>query len=186
MFVLHNFSSHTLTFKLSELPELTRKEFAHDIETLEGSNIRIKSIQVKKKFYQIVRNYQVIPLLEGVLPAIAILLHGATFGLLYLIDAEYARSVSSYHAVITYGILIAGSSLILGFYLFSVVLENFRRISAALVAAVLSAGLPFLIDFVLGGQIDISGDQQAIFAGSGGLTVALVTTITSNIKESME
>ena len=115
-----------------------------------------------------------------------LLLLGTGFGVIFIIDAEYARALSRYHAIIAYGVLIIGGGLVSGFYVFSVVLQNFRRIGAALIVALLSAGLPFLIDYLLGGELNIPGAREAIFAGSGGLTVALVTAITSHVKESME
>jgi len=188
MFVLHNLSIVPLTFKGLKLPELTQKEFADDIKAIEGTEIRPKNVRVKPKFYGIVRNYQLRIFFGSVLSDIILLLLllGIVFGLMLLIDREYARSLSSYHAVIAYGVLIAGSGIVLSFYVFAVVLQNFRKISAALIAALLSAGLPFLIDYLLSGQIDIAGARVAIFAGSGGLSVALVTAITSHVKESIE
>jgi hypothetical protein len=188
MFVLHNLSVVPLTFKGLKLPKLTQKEFAEDIKALEGIEIRPKKVQVKPKFYGILRNYQLRTFFGSVLSDIIILLLllGTVFAVMHLIDREYARSLSSYHAIIAYGVLIAGSGIVLSFYVFAVVLQNFRKISAALIVALLSAGLPFLIDYLLSGQIDIASARVAIFAGSGGLSGALVTAITSHVKESIE
>lgn len=185
-FVLHNLSAAQLTFL--GLPASTHKEFADDIQKLEGNEIRPKNIRVKKGFYGIVRNYQLRLLLGSLLvdSSILLLLLAAIHGVILLVDPQYARSIGSYHAVIAYGILVAAAGLASSFYVFSVLLQNFRKVSAALIAAVLSAGLPFLLDYLLGGQFDTSGLRAAIFAGSGGLTAALVTVITSNVKSSME
>lgn len=188
LFVLHNLSAFPLTFAGLPMPQTTRAEFAQDISELEGTELHPKHIQVKAQFYQIIRNYQTRLLCGSMLSdtSILLLLIGLIYGTITLIDAEHARAVSHYHAVLAYGVVIAATGIVASFYVFSVILQHFRKIGAALIVALLSAGLPFLIDYLLGGELNISGAREAIFAGSGGLTVALVTAITSNVKESME
>jgi hypothetical protein len=185
-FVLHNLSAVPLTFV--GLPAPTRKEFADDIHKLDGNEIRPKNIRVKRRFYGIVRNHQLRLLVCSLLvdTGILLLLLAAIHGVILLVDPQYARSIGSYHAVMAYGILVAAAGLVSSFYVFSVLLQNLRKVSAALIAAVLSAGLPFLLDYLLGGKFDMAGLRTAIIAGSGGLTAALVTVITSNVKSSME
>ncbi len=188
LFVLHNLTAFPMTFAGLPMPETTRQEFAKDIAELEGTELRPKHIQVQGKFYQIIRNYQTRLLCGSMMSdtSILLLLIGLIYGAITLIDADHARAVSHYHAVLAYGVIIAAAGIVASFYVFSVILQHFRKIGAALLVALLSAGLPFLIDYLLGGDLNISGVREAIFAGSGGLTVALVTAVTSNVKESME
>ncbi len=188
MYVLNNLSAIPVTFQGLILPQSVRDRFQNDIDQLEGAEIRPKKVKINPKFYQAIRNYQMRLLSGAVLSDILLLLllFGAICGIIYLIDAEYARTLKDYNLTIVYGVLIAGIGVVLSFYLFAVVLQNFRKLGAALIVAVLSAGLPFVIDYLLGGQLDMSSVKAAIFAGSGGLTAALVTAVTGQVKESME
>lgn len=126
-------------------------------------------------------------MLGGSFSGIALLLFllGASYGIIYLVNADYALTVASYHTTMAYGVLFVGFGFSLSFYLFSIIIENARQIVAALALAVLSAGLPFIIDYLLGGELNISGVREAIFAGSGGLTVALITAVTSHVKKTL-
>jgi len=188
MFVMHNLTAVPLSFKDIYIPKSVNKEFDEEMKNLEGQEIRPKNIKVKPKFFTILRNYQFRLLFGNILSDIFILLLllAAIVGVMYLIDAEYARMAGSHIKLLIYGILIAGGGLALSFYFFSIVLKNLRKVFAAVIAALLAAGLPFLIDYLLGGKLDISGLREAIFAGSGGLLVAIVTAVTSHVKESME
>lgn len=188
LFVLHNLSAFPLTFSGLPIQQGTRQEFSDDLAALEGKEIHPKRIQVKNKFYQIIRNYQTRLLCGGMISdtCILLLLIGVFYGAITLLDPVHARATAHHHAVLAYGVLIAAAGIVTSFYVFSVILQHFRKIAAAAIVALLSAGLPFLIDYLLGGELNISGAREAIFAGSGGLTVALITAVTSNVKESME
>ena len=188
MLVLHNLSTFPLTFKGLEIPEATRDEFANEIEALEGAEIRPKNIKIKKGFYRVVRNYQLRLLSGAVISDISalLLLLGGSFGVMFIIDAEYTKTLIHYHEVLAYGIVIAAIGLVAGFYIFSIALQNLKNIVASVFVALLAAGLPFLIKYLLAGEVNITGLREAIFTGSGGLIVALVTSITSHVKESME
>lgn len=188
LYVLHNLTVFPLTFSGTSIPSTTREEFSKDIDELEGMEIRPKHLQVKEEFYHIIRSYQTRLLCSSIISdtSILLLIIGLIYGLIVLVNADYAHMVSHYHAVLAYGVIIAAIGIVFTFYIFSVILQHFRKITAALIVALLSSGLPFLIDYLLGGEINIIGVREAIFAGSGGLTVALITAITSNVKKSIE
>lgn len=186
IFVLRTLSVSPISFSGLSIPKRTRKEFSADIETLEGTQIRTIT-KAKPKFYEILRDYQFRVLVANLtIDMVALLLLlGAVFGVIILIDGDYVNSVRRYHALIAYGILLGGIGFAGSFYIFAVVLQNFRAIIAALITAVLSVGLSSLIVYLLSGQLDISGLRNAVFAGSGALTVALVTAVTSHVKKSL-
>jgi hypothetical protein len=188
IFVLHNLSVMPLTFEGTGLPEPAATEFRNDIETLEGTEVRPKKVEVKPKFYTIMRDYQFRLLLSnfsGDIIALLLVL-GASLGVIFLIDKDFAATVIEWYTVMAYGVLLAPIGLAISFYTFTVLLQNFRKFIAAIIAAVLTAGLPFLFDYLLGGKVDMVGVREAIFAGSGALSVGLVTAITSRVKESLE
>lgn len=171
LFVMHHLSIVPLSLKGIPLPNSTKNELSEEIKSIEGTEIRPNKIHIKPRFYEILRNYQFSVLLCNFVPPVIIwpLLIGAMYAIIHLIDGDFAESVRSYHIELAGGILIAGIGLPLSFYIFAVVIQNFRTIAAALIAAVLSASLPFLIDYVLGGGGNISGVREALFAGGGGL-----------------
>ncbi len=188
MVVLHNLSAFPMDFDSVEMLESTRNRFAGDIQKLTGKEIRPKKISVKPRFYEIFRNYQLTTLIFGAIGDVLGIFIVVFFGylLIYALDADHAKALSHYYVTVASGVTAAAAFLTLGFYFFSVALQNLRKIAAAVIVSLLTALLPFLIDYIFAGELDISGAREAIIAGTSGLTVALITTVTSHIKETME
>jgi hypothetical protein len=188
IFVLHQLSVIPLSFKTLGLEEPVATEFRNDIQTIEGKEVRPKKVEVKPKFHSIIRNFQLRLMLIGISSDIIGLLFilGASLGVTFLIDKYFVATVTEWYTIMVHGLLLTSIGLVASFYTFTVLLQNFRKVIATIIAAVLTAGLPFLFDYLMGGKVDMVGVREAIFAASGALSVGLFTAITSRVKESLE
>ena len=79
------------------------------------------------------------------------------------------------------GILLLPVGFIVGYYMTFFILQHIRSILAPIVAGLLGAGLPFALDYLLTGRIELDEAKNAIFAATIGLSALLSTALSTSI-----
>jgi hypothetical protein len=85
--------------------------------------------------------------------------------------------VLSWYEYFSIGVILLPFVFIIGFYLTSIIIQNFRQVIAHIILALLTVVLPFAIIYLFTGHFEFIEVKNAVLGFIGGLSVLLSTVI---------
>jgi hypothetical protein len=101
-------------------------------------------------------------------------------------DRALVGSLIDWYKKLAVGIILIPVALIGGYYVTFWVLRNLRMLMAPLVTGGLVVILPYVFTYLWTGHLNLGQVENTAVAAGGGIVTAVVTTITSKVKESLE
>ncbi len=169
---------------LDSIPESLREKYWEPLKSLSGILFQPRELRVRSKFYAVMREFQVRLILSGInYSGGALLLVGACFLIARLLNIP---ELEFWYSSLAVAVLVAPIFLGLGFYLISIILQSSRQVVAPLIAGLLGAALPFVIEFIITGEFKLDLAENAVSSVISGLGILLTTVVTTHIQETVE
>jgi hypothetical protein len=170
------------------LPENIRLKFSDRSKAFIGLTVRPIRITVKKRYHSLIRDYLGTFIVTGTFlnTVLLLVLTGITLFIGIIWFPTNKDSILLWYKNLIIGILLLPVGFIIGYYLTFLILQNVRKFLAPIVAGLLGAGLPFVLDYLLTGRIELNDAKTAIFAFSAGLSTLLSTAIISQMSKVIE
>lgn len=160
-------------------------QFSKEVESLQGTELRPKTLSVEDGFYRLLRDFETKMLIaiRGLDALFLIAMILLSWGIMAA-SGNSGVEVASWHQLFMAHLLVVGAVQVLSFFGFCYLIQNARRVVAPVFAAAIAAVLPFVATYLLTGEIQL--DTNALWAGSGGLAVAISTAVSTQVKRDFE
>jgi hypothetical protein len=186
-FIHHSYQITEIPLFVENLPEEIKEKFSDRLKQFLGKTVIPKKIIVKNRYFSLMRNYQARCMATVFLNSMLILvLVGIILIIGVLSSLTNIGDMTSWYAYFSIGVILLPFAFITGFYLTSMIIQNFRQLLAPIILGLLAVVLPFAITYLFTGYFEFIEIKNVILSFISGLTVALATIIASLIGRRLE
>jgi hypothetical protein len=162
-------------------------KFSDRLKQFLGKTVIPKRIIVQNRYFSLMRNYQARHMAIAFLNSILILvLVGIILIIGFLSSLTNVGDMTSWYAYFSIGVILLPFAFITGFYLTSMIIQNFRQLLAPIILGLLAVVLPFAITYLFTGYFEFIEIKNVILSFISGLSVTLATIIASLIGRRVE
>lgn len=160
------------------LPERIKKKFSDRVKPFLGKTVVPKKIIVKNRYFSLMRNYQARQTSVAFLNSVLVLtLVGIVLIMGVLWSPTNVGRMISWYEYFSIGVILLPFAFIIGFYLTSIIIQNFRQVIAPIILALLTVVSPFAFIYLFTGHFEFIEVKNAVLGFIGGLSVLLSTAI---------
>lgn len=188
-FIFHAFqvSEIQLFVNYDNLPAEIKEKFAGKAKSFIGRKLYPLKITLTNRYYALVRGYTLRQILITLVnSALGLVMIGLILGFEVLRNSADREAIFAWYQQLAIGMLIIPVFFYIGFYLISVLIQNFRQVLLVLITGLLTAALPFIFNYLVTGNFPVNDVQVAINSAVSGLGVALSALVIANIKTLVE
>jgi hypothetical protein len=186
-FIHHSYQITEISFSVINLPEEIKEKFSDRLKQFLGKTVIPKRIIVQNRYFSLMRNYQARHMAIAFLNSILILvLVGIILIIGFLSSLTNVGDMTSWYAYFSIGVILLPFAFITGFYLTSMIIQNFRQLLAPIILGLLAVVLPFAINYLFTGYFEFIEIKNVILSFISGLSVTLATIIASLIGRRVE
>lgn len=173
-----------LLVDFDQIPEALRPKFAEKYEPFVDKQVRPKKVVIKKRWYALMRGYELRSILSSFTYALGgLVLVGASL----LIGRLWnSADLDSWYKTMALALIIIPFFFTLGFYLISVILQYSKQVLAPVIAGLVGVVLPYAIEYVVTGEFELYEVENAVSSVIAGLGILLATTVATHLKRSLE
>lgn len=184
------FNSHQMVempMSFVNIPENIKSKFSDRIDQFTGKTFRPKKITVKKRYFSLVRSYELRQILVTFQNSILLLVLVGIVLLIGLLGSPGNRdAIASWYKNFSIGLIILPFAFYIGFYIVSVITQHIKRVLAPIVAALVAALAPLFVNYLYTGSFQLGEAKIAIMGVITGAGVLVGTAISELIKKVME
>jgi len=169
------------------LPEEIKEKYSDRAKPFLGKTVIPKKIIVKNRYFSLMRNYQARHMAAAFVNSILIL---ALVSIILIIGALCSPTnigdMISWYEYFSIGVILLPFAFITGFYLTSMIIQNFKQFLAPIILGILTVVLPFAVNYLFTGHFEFIEIKNAVLSFISGLGVFLAAVIISLIGKGVE
>lgn len=174
---------------LTEVPANLAKLFRSRTEKFAQASVRPTRVSITSKQYlTVARDYFSRLLFAGSMTdALTILVMiGVTLLFGFVMAPMYRDHLLNYYAKLALAVVLIPFGLLFGYYLTFLALQHARLILAPVIAGLLMATLPYVLNYLFSGQVELADIRNAIVAAGSAIGTTLIATVTAKVKSVTE